>query len=246
MPRRSFVCSLCTAHCDSRHDARASDLRRIGGTICLWWSGGVSAANQSRTAGLEVCRPDPQAFGTLRAEPGWRATRPLWIRLALLMLLTPLGILAAGTAWGEWAARDFRSADAAADHRCFGRRCPSASAAAGAGPAFLSVERALSAIRASLRAPSRLWLRDVGNVWQRPYPRILLVVELDRRRTRSRWVQDLTMTQAKRKSRGVVERSLASFVDALEHAFYAEELAKKRRPAAKARPSRKNCGAPAA
>ena len=38
---------------------------------------------------------------------GWRMTRPLWIRLALLMLLTPLGILAAGTAWGEWGAKDF-------------------------------------------------------------------------------------------------------------------------------------------
>ena len=35
------------------------------------------------------------------------------------------------------------------------------------------------------------------------------------------------MTHAGKKSRGVVERSLASFVDALEHAFYAEELAKK-------------------
>ena len=34
-------------------------------------------------------------------------------------------------------------------------------------------------------------------------------------------------TYAGKKSRGVVERSLASFVDALEHAFYAEELAKK-------------------
>ena len=38
---------------------------------------------------------------------GWRTTRPLWIRLALIMLLTPLGILAAGTAWGEWGAKDF-------------------------------------------------------------------------------------------------------------------------------------------
>ena len=38
---------------------------------------------------------------------GWRETRPLWIRLALLMILTPLGILAAGTAWGEWGAKDF-------------------------------------------------------------------------------------------------------------------------------------------
>ena len=41
------------------------------------------------------------------ATTGWSATRPLWIRLALLMLLTPLGILAAGTAWGEWGAKDF-------------------------------------------------------------------------------------------------------------------------------------------
>ena len=38
---------------------------------------------------------------------GWGLTGPLWIRLTLLMLLTPLGILAAGTAWGEWSPRDF-------------------------------------------------------------------------------------------------------------------------------------------
>jgi cobalt/nickel transport system permease protein len=35
------------------------------------------------------------------------------------------------------------------------------------------------------------------------------------------------MTRGRENSRGVVERTLASFVDALEHAFYAEELAKK-------------------
>lgn len=33
--------------------------------------------------------------------------RPLWAGLALLMVLTPLGMLAAGTAWGEWSAEDF-------------------------------------------------------------------------------------------------------------------------------------------
>ena len=43
------------------------------------------------------------------SRSGWGSTGPLWIRLALLMLLTPLGILAAGTAWGEWSARDFSS-----------------------------------------------------------------------------------------------------------------------------------------
>jgi cobalt/nickel transport system permease protein len=35
------------------------------------------------------------------------------------------------------------------------------------------------------------------------------------------------MTRGRKNSRGVVEHSLASFVDVLEHAFYAEELAKK-------------------
>jgi len=39
--------------------------------------------------------------------PGWRATRPLWTGLAILMVLTPLGLLAAGSAWGEWRPQDF-------------------------------------------------------------------------------------------------------------------------------------------
>ncbi|MGH9404159.1 MAG: cobalt transporter CbiM [Terriglobia bacterium] len=38
---------------------------------------------------------------------GWRTARPLWTAIALLMVLTPLGILAAGAAWGEWSTRDF-------------------------------------------------------------------------------------------------------------------------------------------
>ena len=41
-----------------------------------------------------------------RGEGVWAAIRPLWIGLAILMILTPLGILATGTAWGEWSARD--------------------------------------------------------------------------------------------------------------------------------------------
>jgi cobalt/nickel transport system permease protein len=37
---------------------------------------------------------------------GWLAIRPLLAGLAVLMLLTPLGILAVGSAWGEWSPRD--------------------------------------------------------------------------------------------------------------------------------------------
>ncbi|MDE3181424.1 MAG: cobalt transporter CbiM [Acidobacteriota bacterium] len=38
---------------------------------------------------------------------GWSAAKSLWLAIALLMILTPLGILAGGAAWGEWAPRDF-------------------------------------------------------------------------------------------------------------------------------------------
>jgi cobalt/nickel transport system permease protein len=45
---------------------------------------------------------------------GWKATRPLWLALAILMILTPLGLLATGLAWGEWRAQDFGNPDARA------------------------------------------------------------------------------------------------------------------------------------
>jgi cobalt/nickel transport system permease protein len=37
---------------------------------------------------------------------GWQAVRPLLVGLAALMLVTPLGILAVGSAWGEWSPHD--------------------------------------------------------------------------------------------------------------------------------------------
>jgi cobalt/nickel transport system permease protein len=40
---------------------------------------------------------------------GTRRLRTLWAGLAMLMVLSPLGILAVGTAWGEWIASDFSS-----------------------------------------------------------------------------------------------------------------------------------------
>ena len=40
-------------------------------------------------------------------EAATKALRPLWAGLAILLVLTPLGILAAGSAWGEWMASDY-------------------------------------------------------------------------------------------------------------------------------------------
>jgi cobalt/nickel transport system permease protein len=50
--------------------------------------------------------------GNARAEsavplPQAKTLRGLWAGLAVLLVLTPLGILAAGSAWGEWVASDY-------------------------------------------------------------------------------------------------------------------------------------------
>jgi cobalt/nickel transport system permease protein len=76
-------------------------------------SGGVVAYLQRTNPALLDYRAsgrtnsDDEAVLRSASKSGWRLARPLWIRLALLMLLTPLGILAAGSAWGEWNASDF-------------------------------------------------------------------------------------------------------------------------------------------
>jgi cobalt/nickel transport system permease protein len=44
---------------------------------------------------------------TTVASGGWNGSRRLWVIIATLMILSPLGLLAAGTAWGEWGVEDF-------------------------------------------------------------------------------------------------------------------------------------------
>ena len=53
-----------------------------------------------------------ETTGPARERMRLHTTRKLWLALAALLILTPIGILAVGGAWGEWSARDF--ADAAA------------------------------------------------------------------------------------------------------------------------------------
>lgn len=75
-------------------------------------TGGVVAYLQRTDSSLlKLTAPDaPDAEGAQKS--GWRSTKPLWIGLAALMILTPLGLLAAGTAWGEWSPEDFHDAAA--------------------------------------------------------------------------------------------------------------------------------------
>jgi cobalt/nickel transport system permease protein len=114
-------------------------------------SGGVVAYLQrtnpsllKQTApGVVAGEEAPSALG---ARVGWNATRPLWIAVALLMILTPLGILAAGTAWGEWTSRDFSN------------------------PAIRKQIAAASGHMAPpLQAPKGL--RRLASLWAAPFPR---------------------------------------------------------------------------
>jgi cobalt/nickel transport system permease protein len=57
--------------------------------------------------------------GWQRGKPEFRVPAPtgirnLWLTVALLMMATPLGILAVGSAWGEWSPVDFSSLQARA------------------------------------------------------------------------------------------------------------------------------------
>jgi cobalt/nickel transport system permease protein len=79
----------------------------IAGLAELVVTGGVVAYLQrSDPALLKLTAPgaadanDGLQLGNQRG--GWHTARPLLIGLAVLMVLSPLGLLAAGTAWGEW------------------------------------------------------------------------------------------------------------------------------------------------
>ena len=81
----------------------------VAGLAEMMVSGGVVAYLQRMEPNLlRVSAPGARA----NEETGWgasqwAATKPLWIALAVLAILTPLGIVAAGSAWAEWSVSDF-------------------------------------------------------------------------------------------------------------------------------------------
>jgi cobalt/nickel transport system permease protein len=89
----------------------------FAGLAELVLSGGVVAyfqrANPSllRLTAPGATRGDRELL-QVTGRSAWSTMKPLWTALALLLALTPLGILAGGAAWSEWAARDFSDAAA--------------------------------------------------------------------------------------------------------------------------------------
>ena len=119
----------------------------VAGIAELVLTGGVVAFIQrtdpsllSITAGRGVGVGDEGA-----ATAGPANLRPLWITLGLMLVLTPLGLLAGGAAWGEWGASDF--ADPAS-------RQAMAAASRGQAPP----------------ASSPAGLQRLASVWTAPFP----------------------------------------------------------------------------
>lgn len=120
----------------------------IAGLAEMVISAGVVAYLQKSEPSLLKATAPGAVMGSVESEPGsvWRVTRPLWFALAALLVLTPLGILAVGSAWGEWAPEDF--SNSAARHEI-------ASASGNQAP--------------PLEAPRGL--RTLSSFWTAPMPR---------------------------------------------------------------------------
>lgn len=67
-------------------------------------TGGVVAYLQRADPRLLAATAPDAADGEVVAKPGGARWRPLLVGLLLLVVLSPLGLLATGTAWGEWGA----------------------------------------------------------------------------------------------------------------------------------------------
>jgi cobalt/nickel transport system permease protein len=106
-------------------------------------SAGLVAYLQAADPGLlRATSGLPSDLASTDLRPAARSLQRLWLAIAALMLLTPLGILAAGTAWGEW----------------------SPSELAKSPPATVSASSPISS------GPAPAGLQKLSNVWTAPFP----------------------------------------------------------------------------
>ena len=87
----------------------------LAGAAEAFAGGGIVAWLQQLDPSLLARTAPSGELAPVVAQSAPGKLRPLWIGLAGLMVLTPLGLLASGGAWGEWSAHDF--ADPAVRHQ---------------------------------------------------------------------------------------------------------------------------------
>jgi cobalt/nickel transport system permease protein len=155
---------------------------------------------------------------------GWRAAKRLWLALAVLLILTPFGILAVGSAWGEWSPEDFSNPGA-------------------------RLQIATASRNQALPAQVPMGLQRLATFWTAPIPRyappflksapfgyvlsaiggaglIILVV------VSTGWLSHrLPQTETRKKTRrgrrtSFVERTIATLRAALEYSAVADEISR--------------------
>lgn len=172
-------------------------------------------------AGESITSSSGEGAVDIAADP--RALRRLWLALAVLLILTPLGILAAGSAWGEWSAQDFADA---------------------------GIRRQIGAASGNLMPPVQPphGLERLSTIWTAPVSKYapafirnpffgylvsamigvgliilaLFMVNL----ILSRRSAAAPATTGGNFRRGFVEATVQSLMDAVNHAIYAEDLAR--------------------
>jgi cobalt/nickel transport system permease protein len=197
-------------------------------------SGAWAGASASNSAGRGILR------GVAR----------LWVVVGILLLLTPLGLLAAGSAWGEWSASDFSDPEARVQIMAASRdQAPPAEAPRGLirlskiwtapmshyappfmkSPAFGYILSAMTGCGIILLAPLALarllkargqWALTLPESAKQPIQTHLAANSRDR-------TARLASRGKRKRARGFLERTTDGLLDVFEYSLYAESLASK-------------------
>ena len=182
----------------------------IAGFAELFVSAGVVAFLQTSDPSLLMATAG-RGIAPVESSTRPRSLRPLWLGLAVLMMLTPLGILAAGSAWGEWVASDF------------------------ANPAARQ-QIAATTMHAPLPQQTPAGLERLSTVWTAPFARYappyvrsasfrLPALGDVRHRPGGAGLRERGQVRAMSARRGFLERTVDGLYEAMEHALYAEQSA---------------------
>ncbi len=93
----------------------SAHLTLAGAAEAIITAGVVAYLQRSNPSLLEstasVARGGARGQERIESAGGWRRARALWAGLGALMVASPLGLLAAGGAWGEWGLDDLQNPD---------------------------------------------------------------------------------------------------------------------------------------
>ena len=163
-----------------------------------------------------------RADSLLDAQPKRRTIRSLWVALAAALLLTPLGILAIGSAWGEWHASDF--SDPAV------RQQIAAASSKRAPPAH--TPQGLEHLSAFWKAPIANYAPSfIAHAWLGYFfsalagAGIIVLCSLLVMRLLSRPADAASMPTNRRRRRSFIEGTLGSLSKTMEEALFAEQTA---------------------